>query len=76
MKRPDEIDVLSAADLDQVQEIVDGIETWFAEGHDTYYVNWFLDRSAPERVWREVVKRASEAEWDATLRGAIVEIRK
>jgi hypothetical protein len=76
MKRPDEVDPLSVSDLAQVDEIIAGIEAWFEEGHDGYYLNWFLDRSAPEKVWRKVVELALEAGWSASIRGAMVEVSR
>lgn len=76
MKGPGDFDKLSDEDLTKVEEIVADVEKWFEEGRETYHINWFLDKSAPERVWKEVVKRADAAGWDASMSGAIVEIRK
>jgi hypothetical protein len=76
LRPPADFDKLTPEDIALVQEILKGIDDWFDAGHNRYHVNTNEDRTTPRKVWKEVVKVAGQAGWDAGLRGAIVTIKK
>jgi molybdenum cofactor biosynthesis enzyme MoaA len=76
MKPVKAIDQLTQDDLRQADELVAEIERWFEQGNDRYTVNTLLDTRATDRVWWEVVGRASQAGWDMWFRGTMVTARR
>lgn len=76
MKGPSDFeDTLTPDDEVLLEDLEKDLEEWFTAKHEEYHVNTNCDER-PERVWREFVKRASKAGWDASMRGAKVEIKK
>lgn len=76
MKKPSEVlPDLSMVDLRAVADLVQQIEIHLKD-HDEYKVNILVPWVASEEVWKEVVRQAQEASWDALREGAYVSIKR
>ena len=71
----DEID-LTATEQALAQGIGAQADQWLRDGHREYCVNTIEQRGIPDGVWKTVVSNAQRAGWNATMRGAIVSIRR
>lgn len=79
VRGPQDFEKLTKEDLEQVKDLLTQMEQWFEQGHETYRWNTVADadsRKIPRKILKEFVRRADDAGWDATLSGAIVEIRR
>ena len=76
MKPPNELPlVLTPDQLSQVAELDRDIEEQL-KTHAELVFNLDEERVFPEEVWRELIKRAKDAGWDAEIVGAVVTIRR
>ena len=70
------VEELSGEDQARVEAILDEIGLRFAT-HDEYKVNRVTSQPIePERVWKEVVRRAQELGYEAWIHAAYVTVQK
>ncbi len=72
-------DKLTPDDEAQVEEILTHVGEHFDKGGETYLVNVVAteeDRKIPDRVWKEVARRASALGYGGGFQGAVLELRK
>ena len=72
-------DKLTPEDENQVEEILNDVGDHFDKGGETYSLNVVVnedDRKIPDRIWKEVGRRANALGYGGGFRGSVLELRK
>ncbi|MFT3773026.1 MAG: hypothetical protein QM820_47190 [Minicystis sp.] len=80
MKGPADFERVTGAELEQfVAALKQRVERWFADEHHSLRINIVAsesDRKIPLTAWKELVRQANAAGWDASFQGSIVEVKR